>query len=139
MFVLTMGWQRSKTHNSDLIQLMCGPSHIPHGPIWFLMFVEQMVQEQYVTTTQGSNGPGPLSQQIHTIGIYGWRKRCLYLFVLLLIIILIVNLALTIWIFMVMWFNTVGVADPELLLKHFITLYTLFSSCVGSCTSFRLG
>ncbi|TNN01614.1 gamma-sarcoglycan [Takifugu flavidus] len=67
-----------------------------------------MVQEQYVTTTQGSNGSGPLSQHVYTIGIYGWRKRCLYLFVLLLIIILIVNLALTIWIFRVMWFNTDG-------------------------------
>lgn len=94
---------------------MRGPSHIPHGPIWFLMFVEQMVQEQYVTPTQGSNGPGLLSQHIYTIGIYGWRKRCLYLFVLLLIIILIVNLALTIWIFRVMWFHTVGAADPALL------------------------
>lgn len=119
-----MGWQRSKTHNSDLIHLIRGPSHVSHGPIWFLMFVEQMVQEQYVTT-QGSNGSGPLSQHTYTIGIYGWRKRCLYLFVLLLIIILIVNLALTIWIFRVMWFNTVGVADPALLLELFITLFSL--------------
>uniref|UniRef100_A0A8C2XJA6 Gamma-sarcoglycan n=1 Tax=Cyclopterus lumpus TaxID=8103 RepID=A0A8C2XJA6_CYCLU len=66
-----------------------------------------MVREQYVTTTQGSSSPRPVPDHVYKIGIYGWRKRCLYLFVLLLIIILVVNFALTIWIFRVMWFNTV--------------------------------
>uniref|UniRef100_G3NUR5 Gamma-sarcoglycan n=1 Tax=Gasterosteus aculeatus TaxID=69293 RepID=G3NUR5_GASAC len=68
----------------------------------------QMVREQYVTTTQGSSSPGPVPDNVYKIGIYGWRKRCLYLFVLLLIIILVVNFALTIWIVRVMWFNTGG-------------------------------
>lgn len=68
---------------------------------------QQMVREQYVTTTQGSSVPRPVPDHVHKIGIYGWRKRCLYLFVLLLIIILIVNFALTIWMLRVMWFNTV--------------------------------
>ncbi|KAM9853006.1 gamma-sarcoglycan [Aulostomus maculatus] len=67
-----------------------------------------MMREQYVTTTQGSSVPRPVPDQVYTIGIYGWRKRCLYLFVLLLIIILVVNFALTIWILRVMWFNTEG-------------------------------
>lgn len=69
-----------------------------------------MVQEQYVTTTQGGGGGvvRPLPDHVYKIGIYGWRKRCLYLFVLLLIIILIVNFALTIWILRVMWFNSDG-------------------------------
>nr|XP_046246415.1 gamma-sarcoglycan [Scatophagus argus]XP_046246416.1 gamma-sarcoglycan [Scatophagus argus] len=67
-----------------------------------------MVREQYVTTTQGSSVPRPVPDYVHKIGIYGWRKRCLYLFVLLLIIILVVNFALTIWILRVMWFNTEG-------------------------------
>uniref|UniRef100_A0A3Q4APB6 Gamma-sarcoglycan n=1 Tax=Mola mola TaxID=94237 RepID=A0A3Q4APB6_MOLML len=67
-----------------------------------------MVREQYVSTTQGSNVPRPVPDHIHKIGIYGWRKRCLYLFLLLLIVILIVNFALTIWILRVMWFNTEG-------------------------------
>uniref|UniRef100_A0A8C4QBL8 Sarcoglycan, gamma n=1 Tax=Eptatretus burgeri TaxID=7764 RepID=A0A8C4QBL8_EPTBU len=39
------------------------------------------------------------------VGIYGWRKRCLYFLVLLLMIILVVNLALTIWILKVMHFT----------------------------------
>lgn len=68
---------------------------------------QQMVREQYVTTTQGSSTPRPVPDHVYKIGIYGWRKRCLYLFVLLLIIILVVNFALTIWILRVMWFNTV--------------------------------
>ncbi|KAM6987866.1 gamma-sarcoglycan [Tautogolabrus adspersus] len=72
-----------------------------------------MVREQYVATTQGSSTPGLVLDNFHKIGIYGWRKRCLYLFVLLLIIILVVNFALTIWIFRVMWFNTEGMGHLE--------------------------
>ncbi|KAM6933398.1 gamma-sarcoglycan [Xenentodon cancila] len=66
------------------------------------------MREQYVTTTQGSSSPGQMPDHEYKIGIYGWRKRCLYLFVLLLIVILVVNFALTIWILRVMWFNTEG-------------------------------
>uniref|UniRef100_UPI00398E9F6B gamma-sarcoglycan isoform X1 n=2 Tax=Pristiophorus japonicus TaxID=55135 RepID=UPI00398E9F6B len=67
----------------------------------------QMVREQYLTT-QGSSLQTPENQYVYKIGIYGWRKRCLYLFVLLLLIILVVNFALTIWILKVMWFSTDG-------------------------------
>lgn len=66
-----------------------------------------MVREQYLTT-QGSSLQRPENQYVYKIGIYGWRKRCLYLFVLLLLIILVVNFALTIWILKVMWFSTDG-------------------------------
>lgn len=88
---------------------------------------QQMVQEQFVTTTQGSSVPRPVPQHAYTIGIYGWRKRCLYLFVLLLIIILVVNLALTIWILRVMWFNTVPPPSAQMLFKVF---FTRFCSCM---------
>lgn len=74
-----------------------------------------MVREQYFTTTDESGALAPVTEYIYMIGIYGWRKRCLYLFVLLLLIILVVNFALTIWILRVMWFNTVR----ELPLKNF--------------------
>ncbi|XP_048196798.1 gamma-sarcoglycan [Perognathus longimembris pacificus] len=67
-----------------------------------------MVREQYLTATEGTHVERPESQCVYNIGIYGWRKRCLYLFVLLLLIILVVNLALTIWILKVMWFSPVG-------------------------------
>ncbi|KAG7277062.1 hypothetical protein CRUP_025472 [Coryphaenoides rupestris] len=72
-----------------------------------------MVQEQYVTTTQDFSAPRPLPDHVYKIGIYGWRKRCLYLFVLLLLAILVVNFALTIWIIRVMWFNTGGMGLLE--------------------------
>ncbi|KAG8452897.1 hypothetical protein GDO86_004627, partial [Hymenochirus boettgeri] len=67
-----------------------------------------MVREQYTTSTQGTNIERPEKHYVYNIGIYGWRKRCLYLFVLLLIIILLVNFALTIWILKVMWFSPSG-------------------------------
>ncbi|XP_061734772.1 gamma-sarcoglycan [Nerophis ophidion] len=68
-----------------------------------------MAGEQYIrTTTEGSSVLRPVTEHVYKIGIYGWRKRCLYLFVLLLLIILVINLALTIWIFRVMWFNSEG-------------------------------
>ncbi|KAM4702209.1 gamma-sarcoglycan isoform 2-T3 [Discoglossus pictus] len=67
-----------------------------------------MVREQYRTTTQGTSLERPDPQYVYNIGIYGWRKRCLYLFVLLLLIILVVNFALTIWILKVMWFSPSG-------------------------------
>ncbi|XP_064413928.1 gamma-sarcoglycan isoform X3 [Latimeria chalumnae] len=74
---------------------------------------KQMVREQYTTTTQGTSLERPENQYVYKIGIYGWRKRCLYLFVLLLFIILVVNFALTIWILKVMWFS-----PDSLLLLH---------------------
>ncbi|XP_067418969.1 gamma-sarcoglycan [Emydura macquarii macquarii] len=67
-----------------------------------------MVREQYTTTTQGTSLERPENQYVYKIGIYGWRKRCLYLFVLLLLIVLVVNFALTVWILKVMWFSPTG-------------------------------
>lgn len=76
-----------------------------------------MVREQYVTSAPGHGPPRAGPDNVHKIGIYGWRKRCLYLFVLLLIVILVVNFALTIWILRVMWFNPAGMGllqvNPE--------------------------
>ncbi|KAG5269681.1 hypothetical protein AALO_G00204810 [Alosa alosa] len=67
-----------------------------------------MVREQYITTTGDDGVPDTIPEYLYTIGIYGWRKRCLYLFILILLVILVINLALTIWIVRVMWFNTEG-------------------------------
>lgn len=41
------------------------------------------------------------------IGIYGWRKRCLYILILVLLVMVIVNLALTLWVLKVMEFSSV--------------------------------
>ncbi|XP_064361083.1 gamma-sarcoglycan isoform X2 [Dromaius novaehollandiae] len=67
-----------------------------------------MVREQYTTTTPGTSLERPKNEYVYKIGIYGWRKRCLYVFVLLLLIILVVNFSLTIWILKVMWFSPTG-------------------------------
>ncbi|XP_059846521.1 delta-sarcoglycan isoform X1 [Hypanus sabinus] len=66
----------------------------------------KMTQEQYLT--QRNNIQTSENQYVYKVGIYGWRKRCLYLFVLLLMILLLVNLALTIWILKVMNFTKDG-------------------------------
>jgi len=42
------------------------------------------------------------------IGIYGWRKRCLYVLILGLLVMVIVNLALTLWVLKVMEFSSVS-------------------------------
>ncbi|XP_074011551.1 delta-sarcoglycan isoform X2 [Numenius arquata] len=55
---------------------------------------------------QTSEGP-----QVYKVGIYGWRKRCLYFFVLLLMILILVNLAMTIWILKVMNFTIDGMGN----------------------------
>lgn len=41
------------------------------------------------------------------IGLYGWRKRCLYILILGLMILIVVNLTLTLWILKVMEFSSV--------------------------------
>uniref|UniRef100_A0A1I7XIK9 G_PROTEIN_RECEP_F1_2 domain-containing protein n=1 Tax=Heterorhabditis bacteriophora TaxID=37862 RepID=A0A1I7XIK9_HETBA len=45
---------------------------------------------------------------IYRVGIYGWRKRCLYIFILILTIVIVLNLALTAWIMSVLDFSSVG-------------------------------
>lgn len=55
---------------------------------------------------------------IYKIGIYGWRKRCLYLLILIITVITIINLALTIWIMHVMNFNLVRSTTMYLLICY---------------------
>ena len=41
------------------------------------------------------------------IGLYGWRRRCLFLVLTILLLLVVVNLALTLWILKVMEFSSV--------------------------------
>nr|XP_014342181.1 PREDICTED: delta-sarcoglycan [Latimeria chalumnae] len=68
-------------------------------------FLCEMAQEQYPhgNNVQSSEGP-----HVYKVGIYGWRKRCLYFFVLLLMVLILLNLAMTIWILKVMNFTIDG-------------------------------
>ncbi|KAG8592293.1 hypothetical protein GDO81_000452 [Engystomops pustulosus] len=70
----------------------------------------QMTREQYILATQ-QNNLRTENTQFYPVGIYGWRKRCLYFFVLLLLVTMIVNLAMTIWILKVMNFTVDGMGN----------------------------
>ena len=56
---------------------------------------------------QGAVAASPQYDKENPVGLYGWRKRCLYFFVLLLVVVIITNLALTIWILVVLNFSQV--------------------------------
>uniref|UniRef100_A0AAY4ECF0 Delta-sarcoglycan n=1 Tax=Denticeps clupeoides TaxID=299321 RepID=A0AAY4ECF0_9TELE len=73
-----------------------------------------MTQEQcpHRNNVQSSEKP-----HVYKVGIYGWRKRCLYFFVLLLMILILVNLALTIWILKVMNFTIEGMGTLRITQK----------------------
>lgn len=43
-----------------------------------------------------------------SVGIYGWRKRCLYILIVGLMIMMVINLALTLWVLKVLDFNFVS-------------------------------
>nr|XP_020835279.1 zeta-sarcoglycan isoform X3 [Phascolarctos cinereus] len=70
-----------------------------------------MTREQYILATQQNHLPQTENPQFYPVGIYGWRKRCLYFFVLLLLVTAIVNLAMTIWILKVMNFTVDGMGN----------------------------
>lgn len=75
--------------------------------VFFLLYSPlQMTQEQF---THRNNVQSTEKPHVYKVGIYGWRKRCLYFFVLLLMILVLVNLALTIWILKVMNFTIVSI------------------------------
>ena len=81
----------------------------PPPPNTLLLSVSQMTQDQ---CTHRNNVQSSEKPQVYKVGIYGWRKRCLYFFVLLLMILILINLALTIWILKVMNFTIVSLLLP---------------------------
>lgn len=84
---------------------------VPTPPIWHtdrILFIFRMEVTEAPTglSTADNNNPQNFSQI--KIGIYGWRKRCIYGFILTLLIMVILNLALSFWILKVMEFSPVG-------------------------------
>ncbi|XP_071485736.1 zeta-sarcoglycan-like [Diadema antillarum] len=51
---------------------------------------------------------------VYKVGIYGWRKRCIYLLVLILMAVITVNLALTVWILRVLDFSLNGMGKLKI-------------------------
>ncbi|XP_053715815.1 zeta-sarcoglycan-like [Synchiropus splendidus] len=67
----------------------------------------KITQEQFLLASQSLHLQRS-SCSAYPGGSYGWRKRCLYFFLLLLVVTMIVNLALTVWIIKVMNFSVDG-------------------------------
>ena len=69
------------------------------------------------------NGTHPLvpSTVVYKLGVYGWRKRCLYFLIFLIGTISLVNLALILWIWRVQVFRTVRVVF-QIIEKRFYSI-----------------
>lgn len=66
----------------------------------------KITQEQFILASQSLHLQRPgCDAGVYPVGLYGWRKRCIYFFLLLLLVTMIVNLALTVWIIKVMNFS----------------------------------
>lgn len=59
------------------------------------------------------------------LGLYGWRKKCLYFLILSLAILIVVNLALTLWILKVMEFTTVRPFNSSIQMYLFVSFYSI--------------
>ncbi|XP_012547195.2 delta-sarcoglycan-like [Bombyx mandarina] len=72
------------------------------------------------------------------VGIYGWRKKCLYILVIALMFMMIINLALTLWVLKVLDFNSEGMGQLRIvpgglqLLGQALVLDSLFTSSIKS-------
>ncbi|XP_028177366.1 zeta-sarcoglycan-like [Ostrinia furnacalis] len=72
------------------------------------------------------------------VGIYGWRKKCLYVLVMALMFMMIINLALTLWVLKVLDFNSDGMGQLRIvpgglqLLGQALVLDSLFASSIKS-------
>ncbi|XP_058482289.1 zeta-sarcoglycan-like isoform X1 [Solea solea] len=74
----------------------------------------KITQEQFILASQSLHLQRPGYDAVYPVGLYGWRKRCLYFFLLLLLVTMIVNLALTVWIIKVMNFSMDGMGNLHL-------------------------
>lgn len=72
------------------------------------------------------------------VGIYGWRKKCLYILVMALMFMMIINLALTLWVLKVLDFNSEGMGQLKIvpgglqLLGQGLIMDSLFVSNIKS-------
>lgn len=79
------------------------------------MFVLQVTQEQFILASRSLHLQRGGCGTAYPAGLYGWRKRCVYFFLLMLLATMIVNLALTVWIMKVTNFSLVSAARSLLL------------------------
>lgn len=68
----------------------------------------------YSTTVIHSSAKPPTESDIYRVGVYGWRKRCLYCFICVLTIAVVLNLSLTIWIMTVLDISSTGMGTMRI-------------------------
>nr|XP_054603794.1 zeta-sarcoglycan [Nothobranchius furzeri] len=74
----------------------------------------KITQEQFILASHSLHLQRPGCDAVYPVGLCGWRKRCIYFFLLLLFVTMIVNLALTVWIMKVMNFSVDGMGKLQL-------------------------
>ncbi|XP_048511016.1 delta-sarcoglycan isoform X3 [Athalia rosae] len=62
-------------------------------------------------TTSARNNESTTNCSGFRLGVYGWRKRCLYSLVFALMVMVILNMALTLWLIKVMEFSSEGIGS----------------------------
>ncbi|VDN01579.1 unnamed protein product [Thelazia callipaeda] len=72
------------------------------------------VVPSYSTTVIHSVAKPPTESDIYRVGVYGWRKRCLYCFICMLTVVVILNLALTIWVMSVLDISPTGMGTMRI-------------------------
>uniref|UniRef100_A0A3B5PUP3 Sarcoglycan zeta n=1 Tax=Xiphophorus maculatus TaxID=8083 RepID=A0A3B5PUP3_XIPMA len=92
-----------------------------------------ITQEQFILASQSLHLQRPGCEAVYPVGLYGWRKRCLYFFLLLLLVTMIVNLALTVWIIKVMNFSTVSSALQSVHKNKIVACYHPELKCKFFC------
>uniref|UniRef100_A0A0R3S0G9 Sarcoglycan complex subunit protein n=1 Tax=Elaeophora elaphi TaxID=1147741 RepID=A0A0R3S0G9_9BILA len=68
----------------------------------------------YSTAVIHSTVKAPTESDIYRVGVYGWRKRCLYCFICALTVAVVLNLALTVWIISVLDISTTGMGTMRI-------------------------
>ena len=62
---------------------------------------------------------------VYELGFYGWKKKCLYLFIVTVTIVILINALLTLWIIAILSFSMVIISQSvirqsNILINHFI-------------------
>ncbi|VDK41857.1 unnamed protein product [Anisakis simplex] len=81
--------------------------HRPTVPLQSGSMMPPYPPPQHTTLVHSSAKP-PTESDIYRVGIYGWRKRCLYCFICVLTVVVVLNLALTVWIMTILDLSSEG-------------------------------
>lgn len=57
---------------------------------------------------------------VYELGFYGWKKKCLYLFIVTVTIVILINALLTLWIIAILSFSMVIIIKSNISINHFI-------------------